>query len=68
MNGYKIVIYTIREKVAGDSGYGNEVSETIFEQKVETLDVQAVIAVVNKLPMSRPFLAVVDEIMGATHK
>lgn len=51
MNGYKITVYKLADKEEEGKGT-RESSEELYEQKVESLDMKALIAVVNGLSKS----------------
>lgn len=52
MNGYRVCIYKLTDR-ENQEKYNREDQEQIFEQKVTSLDVRAVIAIVNGLPVER---------------
>lgn len=53
MNGFRIMVYRLTDKDEGEKGT-RESSEEVYEQKVESLDMQALIGVVNGLSKRTP--------------
>ena len=57
MTGYKVLVFRITDKSSDDtSSYCRENSDQLYEQKVERLDLQQLIAVVNGLQKPQPIV------------